>query len=78
MEYRLAERRRMRKNQKIQPSHWHRSKAKPKRKPGERYDTRSLYHAVAYGMLDANAVAERKAREAGAEIPGPIPSWHPN
>jgi hypothetical protein len=77
MEHRLTERRRNRKS-KVQPSQQNRSKAKPKRKPGGRYDTRSLYHAVAYGIRKANAEAERKAREAGAETPEPIPSWHPN
>jgi integrase len=77
MEYRLAERRRNRKS-KVQPSQRDRSKVKAKRKPGDRYDTRSLYHAVAYGIRKANAAAERKAREAGAETPEPIPHWHPN
>ncbi len=38
MEHRLAERRRNRKS-KVQPSQEDRSKTKPKRKPGERYDT---------------------------------------
>jgi integrase len=41
-------------------------KAKPKRSPGERYDTRSLCHAVLYGVKRANAC--------GSQIPG----WHPN
>jgi integrase len=77
MEHRLAERRRNRKS-KVQPSQRDRSKANPKWKPGERYDTRSLYHAVSYGIRKANVEAERNAREAGTDIPEPIPHWHPN
>jgi hypothetical protein len=69
-----AERRRLRKS-KVQPSQRNRSKAKPKWKPGERYDTRSLDHAIAYGIRKANRESERKAKEAGAKIPEPIPHW---
>jgi integrase len=70
MEHRLSERRRNRKSQ-VQPSQKNRSKAKPKWKPGERYDTRSYYHAVLYGIRRAN----REAEKAGDP---PIPEWHPN
>ena len=70
MQHRLAERRRNRKS-KVQPSQQNRSKAKPKRKPGERYDTRSLYHAVAYGIRKAQDAAEKTGER-------PIADWHPN
>ncbi len=70
MQHRLAERRRNRKS-KVQPSQKDRSKAKPKRKPGERYDTRSLYHAVAYGIRKAQDAAKKAGER-------PIADWHPN
>ena len=70
MAYRLAERRRNRKS-KVQPSQKNRSKARPKRKPGERYDMRSLYHAVAYGIRKAQDAAKKAGER-------PIADWHPN
>ena len=70
MLHRLAERRRNRKS-KVQPSQKNRSKARPKRKPGERYDTRSLYHAVAYGFRKAQDAAKKTGER-------PIADWHPN
>jgi integrase len=70
MQHRLAERRRNRKS-KVQPSQKNRSKAGPKRKPGERYDTRSLYHAVAYGIRKAQDAAKKAGER-------PIADWHPN
>src|SRR5271157_5213463 len=70
MQHRREERRRNRKS-KVQPSQKDRSKAKPKRKPGERYDTRSLYHAVAYGLRKAQHAAEKAGER-------PIADWHPN
>ena len=70
MQHRLAERRRNRKS-KVQPSQKNRSKARPKRKPGERYDTRSLYHAVAYGIRKAQDAAKKAGER-------PIVDWHPN
>ncbi len=70
MQHRLAERRQNRKS-KVQPSQKNRSKAKPKRKPGERYDTRSLYHAVAYGIRKAQDAAKKTGER-------PIADWHPN
>jgi integrase len=76
MEYRLVERRRNRKSS-VQPSQRDRSKAKARRRPGGRYDTRSLYHAVAYGIRKANREAERLAEAEGREFV-PIPDWHPN
>jgi integrase len=70
MEYRLAERRRNRKSR-VQPSQRSRSKAKPKSKPGEKYDTRSLYHAVAYGIRKTQHAAEKAGEQ-------PIATWHPS
>jgi len=70
MQHRLAERRRNRKS-KVQPSQKDRSKANPKRKPGERYDTRSFYHAVAYGIRKAQDAAKKTGER-------PIADWHPN
>jgi integrase len=46
-------------------------KAKPKRAPGDRYDTRSYYHAVLYGIRRTN----KAIRAAGGTE---IPHWHPN
>jgi integrase len=70
MEHRWAERRRSRKT-KVQPSQRSRRKARPERAPGDRYDTRSYYHAVLYGIRKANREAEKAGRPA-------IPHWHPN
>ena len=70
MIHRYAERRRNRKT-KVQPSQRNRRKATPERSPGERYDTRSYYHAVLYGIRRAN----REAKKAGRSE---IPHWHPN
>ncbi len=70
MEHRLAGKRASRKTR-IQPSQRDRSKAKPKRAPGDRYDTRSYYHAVIFGIRAANKAAEIQGRDA-------IPHWHPN
>ncbi len=46
-------------------------KPKPKRTPGVRYDTRSYYHAVLYGIRKAN----RAAKDSGKPE---IPNWHPS
>jgi integrase len=70
MEHRQAERRQNRKS-KIQPSQRSRRKARPERTPGERYDTRSYYHAVLYAIRRANRKAEMERAD-------PIPHWHPN
>jgi integrase len=70
MAHRLAERREGRKS-KVQPSQRNRAKARPKRKPGDRYDTRSLYHAIDYGIRKAQDAAERAGQR-------PIPHWHPH
>jgi integrase len=76
MQHRFAERRAARRTR-VQPSQASRKKARPKRVPGERYDTRSLYHAVAYGIRRANREAARQARQIGQEPPPPIPNWSP-
>jgi integrase len=71
MDQRQAERRRGRRTP-LTPSQRGRTrKARPKRAPGERYDTRSYYHAVLYGVRKANG-------EAGRVGNPPIPEWHPN
>jgi integrase len=70
MEQRRAEMRRNRKT-KVQPSQENRRRTRPKRAPGERYDTRSYYHAVLYGIHRANREAKK------AERPE-ISHWHPN
>jgi integrase len=70
VEHRRAEKRRYRKT-KVQPSQRDRRKPGPKRTPGERYDTRSYYHAVLYAIRRASKTSEK----AGGE---PIPHWHPN
>jgi integrase len=52
-------------------------KAKPKRSPGESYDTRSYYHAVLYGVRKVNSEAKKAAKAKGTD-PKEIPAWHPN
>jgi integrase len=56
---------------KVQPSQQHRKKAKPRKQPGESYDSGSYRRAVAYAITRANR--DRKAR-GEAEIP----KWHPH
>ena len=71
MAQRYAERRANRKTL-VQPSQRNRKrKAKPKRSPGDQYDTRSYYHAVVYGIRRFNG----QAKESGKPT---IPEWHPN
>jgi integrase len=70
MEYRRAERRKNRKT-KVPPSQRDRRKPGPRRAPGERYNTRSYYHAILYAIRRANRQAEKADRPA-------IPHWHPN
>jgi integrase len=70
MEYRHAERRKNRKT-KVPPSQRCRRKDRPERAPGERYDTRSYYHAILYAIRRANREAKQSGRPA-------IPHWHPN
>jgi integrase len=70
----VAERRaeeRENRTSRVQPSQQNRRKAKPKRTPGSRYDTRSFYHAVDYGIRRAREIAEQADER-------PIPHWHPN
>ena len=56
---RQAERRRERRTPLTPSQRSRKRKAKPKRSPGERYDTRSYYHGVLYGIRRANREAER-------------------
>ena len=70
MEWHYAERRKTRKS-KVQPSQKDRHKAKRKRSPGERYNTRSYCHAVLYGIRKANRVLKQAGQNE-------IPHWHPN
>jgi integrase len=59
---------------------------KPTRRPGERYTTRSYYHAVQAAVTRADHAARqqatREALEAGREPPAAgvvfVPPWHPN
>ncbi|MGP0070012.1 MAG: tyrosine-type recombinase/integrase [Isosphaeraceae bacterium] len=71
MERRQAERRRDRRTPLTPSQRRRKRKRKPKRAPGIRYDTRSYYHAVHYGIRKAN----REIREAGGVE---IRDWHPN
>jgi integrase len=71
MDERLAERRRGRRTPLTPSQRGRKRKAKPKRPPGDHYDTRSYYHAVRYGIRKANREAERIGNP-------PIPDWHPN
>jgi len=71
MDERRAERRQARRTPLTSSQRGRKREAKPKRSPGERYDTRSYYHAVLYGIRRANREAERVGNP-------PIPHWHPN
>jgi integrase len=71
MDERRDERRQARKTP-LTPSQRGRTrKARPKRSPGDRYDTKSYHHAVRYGIRKANREAERIGQPS-------IPEWHPN
>jgi integrase len=74
---RRAEQRRERKSP-VQPSQRDRRRRRPKKLPGEKYNTDSYRQAIQYGIDKANAEAERGAREAGLDVPTPIPHWHPH
>jgi integrase len=55
----------------VQPSQRDRRRAKPKKRPGERYDSGSYRRAIDYAIKKANEIrAERGEPE--------IPSWHPH
>lgn len=71
MDQKSAQRRRDRKTPLTPSQRDRKRKAKPKRAPRERYDTRSYYHAVLYGIRKANRAAEESG---GLQIP----LWHPN
>jgi hypothetical protein len=59
MSQRHAARRRDRKTPLTPSQRGRKRQAKPKRSPGDRYDTRSYYHAVLYGIRRANREAEK-------------------
>jgi site-specific recombinase XerC len=52
-------------------------KRRPKRKPGERYDTNSYRRAIHRAVDLANRQRQKDAAEAGAE-PQLLPRWSPN
>jgi integrase len=62
----------------VQPSQQNRRRRRPRKSPGERYDTDSYRKAIQYGVDRANAQAKRKAHQAGLDVGEPIPRWHPN
>jgi integrase len=62
----------------VQPSQKRRRIRRPRRRPGERYNTKSYQHAILYGIRAANREAERKAQKAGLEAGEPMPHWHPS
>jgi integrase len=69
-----AERRaaqRLARKTKVQPSQQDRKKPRPRKQPGERYDTDSYRRAVAYGIKRAN-------RDRASRGEPPIPNWHPH
>lgn len=55
----------------VQPSQKGRSKANPKKRPGQRYTADSYRKAILYGIQRAN-------REAGRSGADAVPDWHPN
>jgi integrase len=69
-----AERRaaqRLARKTKVQPSQQVRKKSRPRKQPGERYDTDSYRRAVAYGI-------ERTNRNRASRGEPPIGNWHPH
>ena len=62
----------------VQPSQQNRRRRRPRKGPGEKYNTDSYRQAIQYAIERANAEARRKAQAAGLEAGGPIPAWHPN
>ncbi len=62
----------------VQPSQQDRRRRRPAKRPGEKCNADSYRQAIQYGIDNANVEGERLAREAGAEVPTPIPHWHPN
>lgn len=70
----MAERREARRaarKSKVQPSQLDRSKARPKKRPGDRYDSASYRRAIVTAIEKAN-----QDRTASGEPP--IPRWHPH
>ena len=74
---RRGEQRRNRKSP-VQPSQQNRRRRRPRKGPGEKYNADSYRQAIQYGIDKANAEAKRRSREAGLDVPTPIPHWHPN
>jgi len=62
----------------VQPSQQDRRRRRPRKGPGEKYNTDSYRQAIQYAIEKANAEARRKAQAAGLEHGEPIPAWHPN
>jgi len=62
----------------VQPSQQNRRRRKPRKAPGSKYTPGTYRQAIQYGIAKANAEAEQRAREAGLEVPTPIPHWHPH
>lgn len=62
---------------KVQPSQFNRKKARPKRKPGNRYTTTSYRRAIHRAVELANREREKAAKEAGEKFTA-IPPWGPN
>jgi integrase len=71
MEQKHARQRECRKSPVTPSQRARKRKSRPKRTPGERYNTRSYQHAILYGIRQAN----RKLQEAGRDT---IPTWSPN
>jgi len=62
----------------VQPSQQNRRRHRPRKAPGSRYTPGTYRQAIEYGIGKANAEAERRSREAGLDVPTPIPHWHPH
>jgi len=79
-----AEQRRQRKT-KVQPSQQQRHKARPKKKPRERYDSRSYAQAITKGIAKANTARAceqckpvKPAKRCQACKAAALPHWHPH
>jgi integrase len=69
---------RARRKTRVQPSQRNRKKAKPKRRPSERYGKDAYRNAILRGVKKANRTILKEAADMGIATPSLLPHWHPN
>jgi integrase len=62
----------------VQPSQRNRRKARPRRKPAERYGIDAYRRAISRAVQRANETIVKEAAEMGISSPALIPAWSPN